>query len=438
MTRTIFTNANLIDGSDSPPRPGSTIVIAGNRVVHIGSDSEGLADSTSDGHRFDLAGKTVMPGMVLGHYHAQMHNYTGSGGALGIYSGTERPVGVLMAASIQAIRATLMTGITGIVSAGCSDELDVQLRMAVDEGFCEGPRIVPASHFLESTGYEGETVPFWRGVTNTGNYRFADGADEFRKLTRDEIRRGAEIIKIQPTAGHGYPANSGMASVGAAPVVGPVHRIVKLTSDEVAAVVEAAHGKGRKVRAHVSWREQIEMCIELGVDIIDHGDEIDAECLRMMAERGTYWVPSLTFLRRLVDNERASSQNRGAVQHDYDNVCKMLSVADEAGVRVMPGDDWGLTMFDMPHKVGAYTEELELWVRDAGIAPQQALRWATVTGASLLGVSDIGTLEPGNIADLLVVDGDPSSDISILRDPANRLTAIMKDGVFVKNELDAA
>jgi imidazolonepropionase-like amidohydrolase len=319
------------------------------------------------------------------------------------------------------------------VSAGCSDELDAQLAMAIDEGLCEGPRLVPASHILESTGYEGETVPWWRDVGNTGTYVFADGADEFRKLVRTEIRRGAEIVKIQPTGGHGYPSATGQGSFGAA-AARPGPRVVKLTHDEIAAVVEAAHNKGKKVRAHVSWRDSILECIELGVDVIDHGDEMDFECIEAMAARGTFWVPSLVYLRRLIDNENAPQSHRDSVRRDYDNVCKMLPAADESGVRIITGDDWGIPSM-MPHERGCYAEELELYVRDAGATPLDTLRWATVNGADLLAPGDLGVIEPGRLADLLVVAGDPSDDLGLLRDPDRSLAAIMKDGVFVKNEL---
>jgi imidazolonepropionase-like amidohydrolase len=431
MTRTAFTGGLLLDGIN-PPQPDSTVVVEGQKIVSVNHDHNetGPADQV-----VQLNGATIMAGMVMGHYHAQMHDYSGTGGKLGIYTGTERSQGVLMAACIQAMRFTLMSGITGVVGGGCSDELDAQMKIAVEEGYCIGPRILPASHMLEATGYEGENVPWFRGLTNTGMYRFADGADAFLGLARDEIRKGAQMIKIQPTGGHGYPSNSGQGSIGAAPADSEVHRIIKLTKDEVAAVVTAAHDKGRKVRAHVAWRDQILMCAELGVDIIDHGDEMDAECLAVLGERGGYWCTSMTFSRRLIDNEDAPKEHRAAVERDYENVCKMIPTAVDSGVRILSGDDWGLSVIGMPHAVGAYAEELELWVNDAGVDPVDALRWATVNGASLLGVPGIGTLQEGSLADLLVVVGNPTQNVSLLRDPDRNIKVIMKDGSFVKCDL---
>jgi imidazolonepropionase-like amidohydrolase len=428
MSRIVFGGANLIDGKH-PPRPSMTVVVEGNRIVDVRPDAAGPAAGDVV---HDVAGASLMPGMVLCHFHFQFQR-VGEGGQHGFYTGSERPPGVQMAVCINTARTALRSGFTGVVSAGCSDDLDAQLKMAIAEGLCEGPRMVAASHILESTGYEGETVPWWREPSSTGTYLFADGPDELRKAVRREIRRGAEIIKMQPTAGHGYPSSTGQGSFGGF-ADQTSHRVVKLQRDEVAAVVQAAHDKGKKVRAHLAYRDHILECIELGVDVIDHADEIDEEIIEAMAARGTFWTPSIVYLRRLIDAESAPADKRQAVQRDYDNVCKMLPVADEAGVKIVMGDDWGIPGL-MPHEVGAYVEELQLYQRDAGIPPADLLRWATVHGAQLLGHTDLGSIEPGNLADLLVVDGDPTADLSCLRDPDNRLKAILKDGVFVKNEL---
>ena len=427
--RIVFKDANLIDGIHDP-RPGTTVVVSGNRIESVGSDA---ATPQAGDRVYELGGRTLMPGMVICHFHAQFH-HVGEGAQLGIYTGSERPAGVQMAICINSARTVFRSGYTGVVSAGCSDNLDVQLRMAIEEGLAVGPRLLPSGHLLETTGYEGETVPWWRGISNTGTYLFADGPDEFRRVVRTEIRQGVEMIKIQPSGGHGYPSAGGQASFGGAAQNSPFFKNVKFSRDEIAAVVDAAHQRGKRVRAHVAWRDSILECVELGVDVIDHGDEIDTECIAAMAAKGTYWTPSIMYLRRLMDNPAASEPARASVAADYEHVCKMLKEADDAGVRIVTGDDWGIPGL-MPHAVGAYAEELELYVRDAGIRPLDVLRWVTANGGELLGGPDLGTVEAGKLADLLVVDGDPSRDISLLRDPQRSLKLIMKDGELYEDTL---
>jgi imidazolonepropionase-like amidohydrolase len=430
MSRLAFTGARLLDGMH-PSQPDTTVVVEDDRVVAVGPRA-GI--DVAECEQVELAGKTIMPGMVICHYHSQFGHFTGSGARHGFYVGSERPPGVLFAVAMDSVRKTLLSGYTGIVSAGCSDQADAQLKQAIEEGICVGPRIRPAGHILETTGYEAETVPYFRKVGHTGTFRFADGADEFRKLTRQEIARGAEIIKLQPTGGHGYPASSGQGSTGAAESLQPPKRITKMRPEEIQAVIEAAHDKECKVRAHVSWSETIKLCVRLGLDVVDHGDEMDREALELMGERGTAWVPSLVFLRRLIDNEDAPQAKRDAVRRDYDNVCDLISYADQLGVKVVTGDDWGLGGLGMDHEIGAYPEELELMVRDAGVSPLDAIRFVTVNGGHLLGAPGAGRVEAGSLADLLVVDADPSTDISVLR-KADNIKLIMKGGVAVKDDL---
>jgi imidazolonepropionase-like amidohydrolase len=409
MADVIFSRANLLDGTN-PSRPDSTVVVRDNRIARVttGSIEPGPGDRL-----IDLAGRTLMPGMVVGHMHidsgyAKPHNY------MDIYARAERPPGVLMARSMHNCKALVASGVTSYVGAGCSNDIDPQLRMIFEDGLLDGPRIIPGSRFINSTGHDAAMAKWWYDMNYHPHDVFADGADEFRNVTRTEIFHGAEIVKIIVTSGHGGTG-----------------RGRGLTHDEIAAVVEAAHDRGKRVRAHCVWRDVIVECLELGVDVIDHGDEIDERCIELMVERGTTWIPSLWFQRVLRNLPPGGpSLPTEDADRNWENVIRMLPVANDAGVRIVPGDDYA------PIRPGVYGEELSIYVNDVGVKPLDVLRWATHNGAQLTGEAT-GAVTEGLLADLVVVDRDPSLDITVLED-VGLIKAVMIDGRFVKYELDQA
>jgi imidazolonepropionase-like amidohydrolase len=187
---------------------------------------------------------------------------------------------------------------------------------------------------------------------------------------------------------------------------------------------------------HCVWRDSIIECIEAGVDVIDHGDGTDERCIELMAEHGVTWVPSMKFLTflRMLPPEAMPEMPRGDLDRDWDNYCRMLPLANDAGVNIVPGDDYGGG--PMPHRAGIYSEELSIYANEVGVKPLDVLRWATRNGAQLSG-EPVGEIREGMLADLLVVDGDPSSDITILEQPEN-IRAVMLDGRFLKEEVPPA
>jgi imidazolonepropionase-like amidohydrolase len=418
MTRTVLTNANLLDGHQ-PARPGMTIVVEGDRVIDV---TAGPALAETGDHVLDLAGRTVMPGMVTAHMHAQFGFLTASTAGQGIPSGSERPPGVMMVAAVATCQKLLQSGFTAYAGAGCGHDIDAQLKMAIEESIIDGPRIRAGSHHVNTTSDTNDWVKWWYDMGNTGFEVFADGPDELRKAVRREIKHGAEIIKIYPTSGHG--------------VVGRAKR--NLARDELEAVVAAAHQRGALVRAHCVYLDSLIECLEVGVDIIDHGDEADDRCIQMMLDQGTFWVPGMYYLKSAVARTKdLPVQSAYDPRPEWQQLCETLPKASEAGVKIVPGDDYGSGL--MRHEVGVYAKELSVYVNDVGIKPLDVIRWATVNGGELMGrPGEIGTIAAGAFADLVVVEQNPADDITVLEDPVSNIPAVMKGGRFVKQQLRPA
>ncbi|MDB5445903.1 MAG: amidohydrolase [Phenylobacterium sp.] len=411
MDRVVLTNATLID-VDQGARPGATITLAGERIeeVSFGAAAARRPEATV----IDLQGCSVLPGLFNCHYHA---SYMGVGG------GSPLPVGMEASPGLQTLRAArhlelaLEAGFTGVVSAGAPHAIDAALKAAVEEGTIRGPRMMAGSRDVSTTGHSQDLYFPWHWEPGQPpSINCCDGPDEFRRGVRNEIKRGAEIIKIFLTTGHG---------VAGAPSE------MELTREELAAAIDAAHQRGAKVRAHIANRGAILTSVELGIDVVDHGDGLDEACIARMLEKNTFLVPSMLYPYRV-------SQMRGgpiaeAMKAGMDEMAKMLPVANKAGLKIVLGDDFGA----VPLNHGDYADELDFYVNMVGIAPLDVLRWATRNGAELMNRGhELGAVKPGYLADLIVVDGDPLADIKVLQ-RKDKLLAVLKGGRFEKNTLGA-
>jgi imidazolonepropionase-like amidohydrolase len=403
-------NARLFDGGTLRPGTVSVSLDAG-KVVAVGDGA------VAGGERIDLSGLTLMPGLITCHLHPDNYKFEFADFLSGVQLGKERPPGVLMAIGVRTCRVLLESGFTGYVGAACSNDIDAQLKMAIAEGIIPGPRILACGHHVGTTADNNDSRKWWQRFEERGTDRFADGPDGVRALVREEIRRGVEVIKIFASAGHAIPHDRGVRNMSRA---------------EMAAIVEAAHARGAKVRAHVCERDLILECVELGVDIIDHADEIDEDCIRAMAKAGTFWVPSLLFLKIAVDQGWPDPD--GSTARAYRNVQDALPRAQQAGVRILLGDDYGGQ--PLPHEVGAYGQELSLYGAVAGVSALDVLGWATRNAGALLAPgSKLGLIEAGAPADLIVIDGDPTKDLALFTDPQARLKAVFRDGAPVLDRL---
>ncbi|MFP6814099.1 MAG: amidohydrolase family protein [Pseudomonadales bacterium] len=397
MGRIRFTNANLLDG-ENPAKSASTVVVDGEQIVEAGP-AESIKPAGQD-RVVDLQGRTLMPGMVMGHYHGVYRDYGGGSGISPEGSPVEQAYVALSNSQIA-----LRCGYTSLISAGTNHSIDTQLADAIDAGDVVGPRVISSGRNLMHVdspvpgGLEGEEMCM------------ASGPDAFREGALRDLERGAKILKIYASGGHGAGLSPGM------------------TAAEIEIVVTTAHAHGARVRAHVAGRDNVLECVRLGVDIIDHADGADEECIKAFLEHDCFVLPSMYLLLRVAElGGNAFGFETDLKEFNY--MCGALPGLEAAGVKLVPGDDFGV--WQIPH--GTYAEELVCYVERAQISPLNVIKWSTRYGGEMTGVPNLGTIAPGNLADLLIVDGDPSADISILTQP-ERLEAVFRSGALVSGEL---
>ncbi len=408
MERVVLTNANLID-LDSGARPGAVIEIAGGQIESV---TFGPAPQRRpDARVIDLAGASVMPGLWNCHYHAA---YKGVGG-MPLPVGMDAPPALHAIRAADHIRMAMDAGFTGVIGAGAPYAIDTSLKMAVEEGTIPGPRIMCGSRDVSTTGHSQDKYYAWHWPEGSPpSVVRADGPEEFRKAIRDEIKRGSEIIKIFATGGHAVDGVPGK---------------MDLTGDELRAACEAAHMRNAKIRAHIANKLGIMTALEVGVDVIDHGDGLDDEGIEKLLETGAFFVPSMLYPYKV--SQIRSGPNIDKMRTEMDKMVEVLPRAAKAGVKLLLGDDFGA----VPLEHGDYADELEFYVNYVGIAPLDVIRWGTRNGAELYGRGKLGEVREGYLADLLVLDGDPLADIKVLQDKT-KIAGVMKGGVFHKNALD--
>jgi imidazolonepropionase-like amidohydrolase len=434
--RTVFRGANLIDG-DRPAQSNMTVSICEDRIDQVCPDE--AFESRPDDEVYDLQGLSLMPGMVQSHFHSHFGAFGEgvSAPALGLEAA---PAYLSMLAAHNAGLA-VDAGFTGAIGSSNAYAIDVSLKEAILAGFVKGPSYLAGSRELVTTGEASDydnNRNFFMELGNTGLTYAANGPDEWSLAARTEAGRGADVIKISAGPGHGSSH---------------ARDVLYLTKAELRACVDAAHTLGKKVRAHAPSRASILECARAGVDIIDHADRIDDECIEAILDAGCYVVPSMLWSARFLElaeswdhetsrlaisegfpeSPAAVRERIRGVREDFDYTCRAMPEAARAGVKMVVGDDFGTPI--MPH--GDYIPEFEIYVKQLGIPPLDVIRWATRNGAELMGRGDTaGTIDSGKVADLLIVNGDPLVDISCLGDHDN-LKGILMSGAWMKNNLDA-
>ncbi|MCH2410980.1 amidohydrolase family protein [Myxococcota bacterium] len=415
MPRTFFRGARLLDGLNEP-KDDMVIVVKDGRIDKVATAEEAPVADSSDAS-YDLAGRALMPGMAFCHYHPAYDNVE----SLADIDLKHPPTKLTLIAAKNA-ELLLQSGYTMSVGAGAAHYIEVVLRDCINSGMIPGPRMVACGRDIVTTGDSVDSHPKWWNLGLEGLAKRCDGPDEFRRAVREEIANGVDIIKLYPTGGHGLPHP---------------WDVMSMAEDEIDAACRAAHERGRKIRGHLINKRGILAALKSGIDIVDHGDGTDDECLEWFVKQGTFLAPSLYFPSCLVEAYRSGEAPGLAsmapeLERTLETHPETVKRADEAGVPIVVGDDFGFGSL-MPH--GDYAKELAVYPELCGVTNLDVIRWATRNGALLLDrLHELGTVEEGKLADLLVIEGDPSRDLRILADRSN-LSAIMKDGEFVKCEL---
>ncbi|MDX1623184.1 MAG: amidohydrolase family protein [Gemmatimonadota bacterium] len=368
-------------------------IVADARVVIEGERIRSVNPETLPGGAatIDLGDVTLLPGLIDAHTHLT-----------GNLTGDWQHRDVIETAAETALRGagnarrTLLAGFTTVRDVGSSHFADVALGRAVERGWIDGPRVIPAAHSLGITGGHCDVTGYAPGVLESDpTVGVADGVDEVVEAVRYQIKHGAEVIKTCATAG----VLSHEASVGAQQYSGA----------ELAAIVEEAARHELKVAAHAHGTEGIKAAVRAGVASIEHGSILDGEAIRLMRERGTWLVPT-TYLADEIDLDVLPPEIRAKAEWVLPRAKESVRRAIAEGVPIAFGTDAGV----FPH--GDNAKEFAALV-ERGMTPLEAIRSSLVHAAALLGVDDRGAVEPGKLADLIAVPGDPLEDVTVLEDP---------------------
>lgn len=377
-----LTNATLFAGTGSAALPGAAVMVEDGQIAEV-VDQAGAVPSQAEA--IDLGGRMLLPGLIDAHAHVFAEPPTPADGAEPPLPGT---VAHLLRTGLE---RALRMGFTTLRDVGSYGDQVVTARQAMRYGAFRGPRLLTCRRIIAATSPGGR---FFEGM-----YREADGPDEIRKAVREQLREGADFVKVMST--------------GARSVELEDPEPAQLTAAELTALVEEAHRLGFRVAAHAEGLDGTELAISCGVDTIEHGMYLGRrpDLLDAMAEAGQILVPTLSCFYGVAGGEGGSSWTEPLVELARFNLVeadRTLKAARAAGVPIALGHDWqpfaqaGTELVRMVHH---------------GLSPHQALTAATGTAARALGLQHrIGTIEPGKLADLLVVDGDPLTDPAVLCD----------------------
>lgn len=396
----LFRVSKLIDGTGAAPLEGAALLIDGDRIVAVGRQADiAVPDGTEV---IDAPDATVIPGLIDAHVHLS-------------YSGAPDPrqfraelvdlnYALISLRAAKYAHDTLLSGFTAVRDMHAPGGTIIDLRDAVQAGYVTGPRIMACGMGLTVTGGHMDQGGFADHVSLRNFTSPCDGPDAFRKGVRTQMRRGADFIKVNPCVGSRKDPDT------------QPYRF-EMTPAEIRAACDEAHEMGFHVGAHTSGGPPLRAAVEAGCDTIEHGHWIDNETLDLMAEKGTFLVPTLLVNKvssaHTASDPDASWGSKRWGENSLDAMWERLRRARAHGVRIGSGSDAG---FMLEHGV-CNLGEMECLV-EGGFSPVEAISAATATNADIMGL-EAGRLQPGKLADLVLVTGDPATDLAVLRNRQN-------------------
>jgi len=410
MEEMLFVNVNILDCSGSDAY-GGEVLVRDNRIREVGPGKSSLP---RNGCRvIDGEGAFLMPGLIESHVHLGLNN-TDDIIKLGALPREEHTLVAMHNAELY-----LNYGFTGCISAGSvKPRLDIAMRNAINAGQIPGPRLLAATPWLTVTGGLIDTHLY--DMRRDGIAVVVDGPDNYRRVVREFIREGVDIVKLIVSGDTGIPYADSRQTV--------------MSEAEVATAAEEAHARGRRISAHARSAESIKRCIRHGATIIYHATFADEEALDMLqAHRNRLFVsPNVGLTVALRDLAAAGLPERRTeydmFQEELEAACRSISALRKRGVRILAGGDYGFAV--TPH--GQNARDIEHYVNLFGFSPMEAILTMTKFGGEAMGTpGQLGQIKEGFLADFLLVAGNPLENVRLLEDPAN-LLAIVRDGRFHK------
>ena len=407
---TLISNGQLIDCTGAPAIPQGALIITEGRITYAGPAAQ-APEVPADAERIDARGGTILPGLVEAHYHATYFNVARLED-LDIKYPVEY---VTLLASVNA-KLALDCGYTAARSGGCLFNVDVWLKTVIESDLIPGPRMTTSGREICSAGGLMDWNPEFRKIGMEGLVFCINGVEDARKAVRALVKDGVEWVKTYPTGDAAWPDVND-------------HHTLCMTLEEMNAVVATAHNHKLKVTGHCRATEGIKNALRAGYDAVEHATFIDDEGLDMLLSRKVPVCPGLRF--ELASIEHGPEFNMS--QQVIDGHQETLEGGAESARRILRnggvvglGGDYGFAW--NPH--GHYAKELTFFVNYVGFTPMETLICATKNGAAMMGRADqFGTLEPGKLGDVLVIEGDVLKDISLIENRQNIL-AVLQGGVL--------
>lgn len=402
----VIRNGTLIDGSGAPASENTAVVVQGNRISSVGELPGGInLEDTADVEVIDATGHWIMPGLIDGHCHLSFGMPAIQGYASA--RGTINPGFSALRAARNA-QTILRSGVTSVSIPGGTWFIEVGLRDAINAGLVQGPRIYTAGRFIITYGSIGDYEPSWVGTPEHTLGILANNVSDMITEVRRQTKHGVDFIKLADSTW------------------GDTQTIAK---EEMAAVVEEAHRRNARISIHSRGAGSTKAAAEAGVDWIMHADLATEGELYAVAEAGVRIMPTTTFLFEALEvgkEKGRSDEEMDVIKRNADSAVSVLQTARSLGVKVMCGTDTGNSPV-MPYGV-LHAHEAEIMVNYGGYTPMETITAYTKDNAYSVGLEgELGVIEPGKLADLLILDADPLEDIRVLQG-GKHLISVIKDG----------